>query len=96
MTEKIHATLAGRDLLPGEHLLDAGYPSAALVVDSLRRWGVTLVTPLLADTSHQARAGAGYDRASFTIDLDTRQATCPRARPAAGGTRSPNAAPTPS
>ena len=50
MTEKIHATLAGRDLLPAEHYLDSGYPSAALVVDSLRRWGVTLVTPLLADT----------------------------------------------
>jgi transposase len=80
MTEKIHATLAGRDLLPGEHLLDSGYPSAALVVGSLRRWGVTLVTPLLADTSRQAKAGAGYDRASFTIDFDTRQATCPQGR----------------
>ncbi len=80
MTERIHATLAGRDLLPGEHYLDSGYPSAALMVDSLRRWGVTLVTPLLADTSHQARAGAGYDRASFTIDFDTRQATCPHGK----------------
>lgn len=78
MTEKIHATLAGRDLLPAEHYLDSGYPSAALVVDSLRRWGVTLVTPLLADTSRQAKAGAGYDRASFTIDFDTEQATCPQ------------------
>ena len=78
MTEPIHATLAGRDLLPAEHYLDSGYPSAALVVDSLRRWGVTLVTPLLADTSRQARAGAGYDRASFTIDFDTEQATCPQ------------------
>jgi transposase len=78
MTEKIHATLAGRDLLPAEHYLDSGYPSAALVVDSLRRRGVTLVTPLLADTSRQAKAGAGYDRASFTIDFDTEQATCPQ------------------
>ena len=59
MTEKIHATLAGRGLLPAEHYLDSGYPSAALVVDSLRRWGITLVTPLLADTSRQAKAGAG-------------------------------------
>jgi transposase len=80
MTEKIHATLAGRDLLPGEHYLDSGYPSAALVVDSLRRWGITLVTPLLADTSRQATAGTGYDRASFTIDFDTQQATCPQGK----------------
>jgi transposase len=78
MTEKIHAALAARDLLPAEHYLDSGYPSAALVLDSLRRWGVTLVTPLLADQSRQARAGAGYDRASFTIDFDSQQARCPQ------------------
>lgn len=30
MTEKIHVTLAGRGLLPAEHYLDSGYPSAAL------------------------------------------------------------------
>ena len=80
MTEPIHAALAGRELLPAEHYLDSGYPSAALVVDSLRRWGVSLVTPLLADQSPQARAGAGYDRASFTIDFDTPQATCPQGK----------------
>ena len=76
MTEKIHATLAGRELLPAEHYLDSGYPSAALVVDSLRRWGITLLTPLLADQSRQAKQAAGYDRAGFTIDFDTHQATC--------------------
>ncbi len=78
MTDPIHAALAARDLLPAEHYLDSGYPSAALVLDSLRRWGVTLVTPLLADQSRQARAGAGYDRASFTIDFDSQQARCPQ------------------
>jgi transposase len=78
MTEKIHTALAARDLLPAEHYLDSGYPSAALVRDSLHRWGVTLVTPLLADQSRQARAGAGYDRASFTIDFDSQQARCPQ------------------
>jgi hypothetical protein len=78
MSEKIHAALAGRELLPAEHYLDSGYPSAALVVDSLRRWGVTLLTPLLADRSRQAKQAAGYDRAHFTIDFDTRKATCPQ------------------
>lgn len=78
MTEKVHAALAGRGLLPAEHFVDSGYPSAALVVDSLRRWGITLVSPLLADQSPQAKAGAGYDRAGFTIDFDTEQARCPQ------------------
>jgi transposase len=78
MTEHIHTALAERNLLPAKHYLDSGYPSAALVADSLRRWGVSLVTPLLADQSPQARAGAGYDRAGFTIDFDTHQAVCPQ------------------
>lgn len=78
MTDPIHTTLAQRDLLPTEHYLDSGYPSAALVIDSLHRWGITLVTPLLADTSQQAKANAGYDRAGFTIDFDAQQAICPR------------------
>jgi transposase len=80
MTEPIHAALAGRELLPAQHYLDSGYPSAALLVDSLHRWGVSLVTPLLADSSRQAKQAAGYDRAGFTIDFDTQQATCPQGR----------------
>ncbi len=78
MTAPIHAALAGRGLLPTEHYLDSGYPSAALVLDSLHRWGVTLVTPLLGDTSPQAKAGAGFDRAGFTLDFDAQTATCPQ------------------
>ena len=78
MTEPIHTGLAARGLTPEEHLLDSGYPSARLVVASQRDFGITLLTPLLADTSSQARAGAGYDRSAFTIDFDRQQATCPQ------------------
>ena len=78
MTEPIHAALAERDLLPGEHLVDSGYPSAELMVEAARRWGIALVSPLLADQSRQARAGDGYSRAAFTIDFDAQQATCPQ------------------
>lgn len=78
MTEPIHARLKRRGLLPAEHYLDSGYPSAELLVSSLAIFGVTLVTPMLADTSPQARAGAGYDRAAFAIDFDAQQATCPQ------------------
>jgi transposase len=83
MLEPIHTGLARRQLLPAEHYLDSGYPSAAAVLDSARRWGITLVTPLLADSSPQARAGAGYDRAHFTIDFDAQQATCPQGQTSA-------------
>jgi transposase len=78
MTEPVHDRLAGRGLLPAEHYVDSGYPSAELLVSSLATFGITLVTPMLADTSSQARAGAGFDRAAFDIDFDARQATCPQ------------------
>lgn len=78
MTEPIHEHLAARGLLPAEHYLDSGYPSADLLVSSQARYGITLVTPMLADTSPQARAGDGFDRTAFTIDWDHQQVTCPQ------------------
>jgi len=78
MTDPIHTALARRDLLPGRRYLDSGYPSAELLVDTRRRWGIELISPLLADRSRQAHAGAGFDRSGFAIDYDTRQATCPQ------------------
>jgi transposase len=78
MTDPIHAGLAERALLPAQHLLDSGYPSAQLLVDSQHRWGIELVSPLQADKSRQARAGQGYDRSRFTIDFDAQHATCPQ------------------
>jgi hypothetical protein len=78
MTEPIHQHLAGRGLLPGEHYLDSGYPSADLLVSSLTDYGIRLVTPMLADTSPQARAEQGFDRSGFTIDWAARTVTCPQ------------------
>ena len=46
-------------------------------------WGIALIGPLLADTSAQARAGAGYARADFTADYDTQTVTCPQGRTSA-------------
>ncbi len=80
MTTPIHESLARRGLLPDEHLLDSGYPSADLLVESADRFGIALLTPMLADVSAQARAGAGYDAARFEVDFDTHTATCPQGK----------------
>jgi hypothetical protein len=80
MTEPIHARLGQRGLLPGEHLVDSGYPSAQLLVSSQADYGITLVTPMLANTSPQARADAGFERTAFAIDFDAQHATCPQGR----------------
>jgi hypothetical protein len=76
MLTPVHQQLEDRQLLPGEHLAGSGYPSAELIIHAARVFGITLVSPMLLDTSAQARAGAGYDKASFAIDFDARQATC--------------------
>jgi hypothetical protein len=51
-TTPIHEALARRGLLPDEHLLDSGYPSGDLLVESAARYGIALVTrcsPMSAD-----------------------------------------------
>ena len=78
MTTPVHQDLADKHLLPGEHLVDSGYPSAGLIIHAAHVFGITLVSPMLLDTSAQARAGAGYDKATFAIDFDRRRATCPQ------------------
>jgi len=78
MTDQVHQGLQTRGLLPAEHYLDSGYPSADLIVDSLRDYGITLITPVLLDRSAQARAKAGFDKTAFTIDWAAQQATCPQ------------------
>ena len=78
MTASIHQQLADKNLTPAEHLVDSGYPSADIIVAAARLHGITLVSPMLLDHSAQARAGAGYDQASFMIDFDAQQATCPQ------------------
>lgn len=80
MTTPIHDSLARRGLLPAQHLVDSGYPSADLLVESADRYQITLVTPMLAAASRQARAGTGFAAAAFHIDFDAQQATCPQGR----------------
>jgi transposase len=86
MTGPVDDGLAGKGLAPGRHYLDSGYLSAALVVSEAARHGIALIGPLLADTSAQARAGAGYARADFTTDYGTRTVTCPQGKTSANWT----------
>lgn len=78
LTRAVHTGLAEKDLAPHEHVVDAGYTSAKVLLDSLQQDGVVLTGPLPADTSRQARTGTRFDLASFTIDFDAREARCPQ------------------
>lgn len=80
MTETIHEHLAEKDLLPGEHLIDAGYVDAQVLVTSEQEHGVAVIGPVPPDTSWQARAGQGFDVACFAVDWQTQQVTCPQGK----------------
>ncbi|PWR14698.1 IS1182 family transposase [Micromonospora sicca] len=77
-TTGIHADLAEHGLLPDEHYLDAGYPSAETITTALDTYRVQMITPASRDTSPQARAGLGFAKNAFTIDWALRQVTCPQ------------------
>ena len=78
MTTPIHTVLADRNLLPAEHLMDAGYPSTANLLTLRTEHQVRLIGPMRGDTSRHAREGSPYARDKFTIDFDRQQATCPQ------------------
>jgi transposase len=80
LTAPIHARLAGRDLLPGDHLLDAGFVDVELLVGSQFEHGVRLVGPVRPDVSWQAQANQGFDIAHFTIDWEAQKVTCPEGK----------------
>jgi transposase len=75
--EAVHQALAEREVLPEVHLVDAGYTDAEGLVSSQRDYGITLMGPVAADPSWQAKAAEGFDKASFLINWDQETAICP-------------------
>ena len=79
-TAPIHAALAAKGLLPGDHLLDAGFVDVEVLVGSQFEHGVRLVGPMRPDVSWQAQANQGFDIAHFTIDWEAKRVTCPEGK----------------
>lgn len=73
----IHEHLASNDLLPGEHVLDAGYVDAGGIVASRSTHQVELVGPVPADHSWQAQEAGAFEVACFALDWEQRRAICP-------------------
>lgn len=78
MTDVIHQHLAEKEMLPGEHYVDAAYISAPLLHQSQTDHQVDLVGPVAVDTSWQARAQTGHDVHAFAIDWEHQLVTCPQ------------------
>jgi transposase len=80
LTGPIHAALAAKELLPGDHLLDAGYVDAELLVESQFEHGLRLVGPVRPDVSWEAQSNQGFDISRFTIDWESKRVTCPEGK----------------
>ncbi len=77
-TDSIHQSLADKELLPKEHLVDAGYVDGTLLVESKRKHKIELIGPVRDNVSWQSKNPEAYDLSQFKINWKTKQATCPQ------------------
>jgi len=77
-TAAIQQALVAKQLAPGEHIVDAAYVDAALLVESRQQYGIELVGPARLNNAWQTKTEGGYDLDQFTIDWDLQQAQCPQ------------------
>jgi transposase len=75
---QVHQALEERQLTPAEHLVDMGYSSGPLLVDSKTDYGIDLLAPVVE--KHPWQHETGYEIDAFTIDWDNRVAICPQGK----------------
>jgi transposase len=78
MGPTIQQDLAGRELLPGTHLVDTGYVNAEFLVIAQSQHHTDVVGPPMASYSHQSHSGQGYGLEAFELDWEAEQARCPQ------------------
>ena len=79
-TPVIHQALAFKELLPDQHMVDQGYTSAQILVDSQRAYDIDLVGPVAVNQHWQAKAGQGYALSDFQVNWKTRKVRCPQGK----------------
>jgi transposase len=78
MVDAIHEDLQQSEVLPGVHLLDAGYVTSRTLTSSKERFGVEVIGPPPANQQWQAHNDQDFDVTRFAIDWDQQQVTCPQ------------------
>jgi len=79
-TTPIHEALVHKDLPPREHLVDAAYIAAELLVSSQEDQGILLRGPTRPNQSWQAQVEGGYRIEHFTVDWEHQQVHCPQGK----------------
>ena len=94
-TAAIHAALAGKGLAPGEHLVDAAYVDAELLVRSREDHAIDLVGPPRPSPAWQGKVEGGYTLDRFEVDWERERARCPEGKLSSAWTRQVDHAGTP-
>ena len=79
-TEPIQQALVDKDVPPQDHLVDAAYISAELLVKSREDHGIVLRGPTRPDVSWQAQGNGSYSLDQFVIDWDHQYVQCPQGK----------------
>jgi transposase len=79
-TAAIHQALASQGLSPSEHLVDAAYVDAALLVRSREELGIDLLGPPRPNPTWQTKVEGGYSIDRFEVDWEREQVRCPQGK----------------
>ena len=79
-TEPIQQALVEKALPPSEHLVDAAYISAELLVESPDQHGITLRGPTRPSPGWQAQVEGGYTIDQFEVDWAQQRVRCPQGK----------------
>jgi transposase len=77
VVDHIHEALQNKEILPKQHFVDAGYPSAELLVSSDQNYGVDLFGPVRPDVRWQVNDEQAFDITQFQVDWESHKVTCP-------------------
>jgi transposase len=77
-TVPIQQALVEKTCPPGEHLVDAAYISAELLVESHDQQGITLRGPTRPTPGWQAQVDGGYTIDQFEVDWAQQRVRCPQ------------------
>ncbi|MCC5605205.1 IS1182 family transposase [Nostoc favosum] len=76
----IHQSLAQKNLLPQQHLVDQGYTSSQLLSSSERDYDIDLFGPVAVNGAWQAKAGLGFDVSHFRVNWKRKVVYCPQGK----------------
>ncbi len=94
-TAAIHQALLGKGLAPGEHLVDAAYVDAELLVRGREELGIDLLGPPRPNPSWQGKVEGGHTIDRFEVDWERERVRCPQGKLSSAWSRQLDQAGTP-